>query len=108
MKKDNYFDRIFGPGWPSLAQLAPYFLAKPGREWFYASGNNGASLSLESIDGTDHLPRFEGRIGIRLSMWGNPDHGVLLLYTKAGGGNREDYTSKGDLKRLKEWGTYAA
>jgi hypothetical protein len=36
-------------------------------------------------------------------MWGNRDLGVLLIYTKYGGGYKEAYRSKGDLTRLREW-----
>ena len=102
MKKDIYFDNFFGPGWPSIEELRPYFLAKPGKAWFQTGGNDSGNLSLEGVEGTVHLPRFEGRIDIRLSMWGNPDLGVLLIYSKRGGGYREDYTSKGDLTKLKQ------
>ena len=35
-------------------------------------------------------------------MWGNPEHGVLLIYSKWGGGIKEIYSSKGDLARLGE------
>lgn len=103
MKKDCYFDNIFGPGWPPLRQLEPYFLAPPGKEWFHSGGNDSGGFSLEGIEGTEHLPLGGGRIDIRLSMWGNPDLGVLLIYSKRGGGRREDYTSKGDLTKLKTW-----
>ncbi len=103
MKKDIYFDNFFGPGWPSPANLEPYFLAPRGQEWFYTGGNDSGSLRLEGVDGSEHLQRGAGRIDIRLAMWGNPKFGVLLIYSKRGGGYREDYTSKGDLTRLKQW-----
>jgi hypothetical protein len=38
-----------------------------------------------------------------LTIVGNPRHGVLLQYVKAGAGRRDVYYSKGDLKRLREW-----
>lgn len=103
MKKHVYFDDFWGSVWPAVDQLEPYFLAPAGKEWFYASGNDGGNLRLEGVDGSDHLPRFNGRIDISLQMWGNPDLGVLLIYSKRGGGFREDYTSKGDLTKLKQW-----
>jgi len=36
-------------------------------------------------------------------MWGHPDLGVLLIYSKWGGGVKEMYSSKGDLARLRKW-----
>jgi len=36
-------------------------------------------------------------------MWGNPELGVLLIYSKWGGGLKETYSSIGDLTRLREW-----
>jgi hypothetical protein len=35
-------------------------------------------------------------------MWGNPEHGVLLIYSKWGGGLKQTYGSKGDFARLRE------
>jgi hypothetical protein len=35
-------------------------------------------------------------------MWGNPEHGVLLIYDRYGSGVHDTYTSKGDLTRLRE------
>jgi hypothetical protein len=103
MIKDIYFDRFFGPGWPSLEQLKPYFIAPAGKEWFYAGGNDSASISLKGLEGTEHLPFGNGQIFIELAMWGDPDLGVLLIYTKAGGPSRDDFTSVGDLTKLKQW-----
>jgi hypothetical protein len=103
MIKDVYFNAYHGPGWPSQEQMRPYFLAAPGNEWFYTGGNDSGSLRLKGVDGTDALPEGKGRIDINLLLWGNPDLGVLLIYQKVGGGHRENYTSKGDLTRLKEW-----
>lgn len=103
MRKDIYFDRKFGPGWPPLVELEPYFLAPKGKEWFYTGGNDTAGLTLEGVEGTEHLPEGKGRIDIRLSMWGNPALGVLMIYEKVGGGHLEVYSSKGDMRRMREW-----
>jgi Immunity protein Imm1 len=104
MIHDIYFDEFFGPGWPSQQDLEPYFFPPPnGRGWFHGTGNDSGSLSLKGIDGTEHLPFGKGRADIRLSMWGNPDLGVLIIYSKLGGGHQEMFSSKGDLTRLKEW-----
>lgn len=104
MRKDIYFDDFFGPGWPSIEELRPYFMAPKGKEWFYTGGNDSGGLSLEGLDGTDDLPHGRGRKDIRLSMWGNPELGVLLQYARYGGGvPRQDWFSKGDMRRIREW-----
>ncbi|OQW60735.1 MAG: hypothetical protein A4S14_02910 [Proteobacteria bacterium SG_bin9] len=51
---------------------------------------------------TEHLPFGRGRIDIELEMWGNPQLGVLIIYSKMGGGYKDVFTSKGDLNRLGE------
>ena len=38
-----------------------------------------------------------------LTIWVNLDLGIYIQYEKYGGGYREDYASKGDLTRLKEY-----
>ena len=103
MKKDIYFDRFFGPGWPPTSALEPYFASTSGSRWFHSGGNDGASISVEGVDGTESLKLGRGRVDIRLEMWGNPNLGVLLIYEKVGGGRAEGYCSKGDLSRLREW-----
>lgn len=104
MNKEIYFDTFRGPGWPEPNQLAPYFLAPRGKEWCYRGGNDGWSISLEGVDGTAPLHRLKGRKDIELTMWGNPDLGVLLQYSRVGGGvPRQDWFSKGNLTKLKRW-----
>lgn len=102
MKKHIYFDDFWGD-WPDPKELEHYFLAPPGQEWFFASGNDSAGLRVEGLYGTGSLALGKGRIDASLGMWGNPDLGVLLIYEKRGGGYRECYSSKGDLSRLREW-----
>jgi len=102
MRKWAKFDKHWGPGWPEPKSLERYFLAPRGQEWFYSGGNDGARLLIEGLHGTEHLPAHKGRIDADLMMWGNPDLGVLLIYSKWGGGYRETYSSKGDLSRLGE------
>jgi immunity protein Imm1 of predicted polymorphic toxin system len=102
MKKRAYFDTYWGKGWPALDWLRPYFLAPSGQRWFFDSGNDSAGIDLEGVEGTEHLELGKGRVDIHLAMWGHPQHGVLIIYSKRGGGYREDYTSKGDLTRLRE------
>jgi hypothetical protein len=101
MRKSVYFDALDGPGWPPPSQLQHYFLGP--RRWIFARRNDCWGLSAEGVDGTEHLPRSEGRVDLNLTVLGNFDHGILLHYHKFGGARGEFYYSKGDLSRLKEW-----
>ena len=104
MKKRAYFDAFDGPGWPLPGDLQRYFLAPPGQRWTFGSDNDSWGLKADGVDGTEHLPARKGRIDVRLTMLGNPDHGVLLHYHRFGGGYPPQfYYSKGDLGRLQEW-----
>jgi hypothetical protein len=78
-------------------------LAPAGQRWTFTSGNDNWGISAEGVDGTDHLPGNKGRIDIRLQMWGHPDLGVLLIWSKWGGGCKQTYSSKGDLGRVRQW-----
>jgi hypothetical protein len=103
MRKSTYFDVFDGPGWPSPSQLQHYFLSPAGRRRAFETDNDSWGLSAEGVDGTEHLPRGAGRIDIHLTLWGNPNHGVLLHYRKWGGASKQTYWSKTDLGRLREW-----
>jgi hypothetical protein len=96
MRKSAYFHKFWGTGWPSLQELEPYFLGPPGDQWFHKSGNDSAGFDAEGVDGTEHLQRGKGRVDVKLAMWGHPDLGVLLIYSKWGGGHKETFSS-GDL-----------
>lgn len=102
MGKRTYFDVFDGRGWPTPRQLEHYFLAPPGQRWTFETGNDSWGLDLLGADGTEHLETNKGRIDICLEMWGHPDLGVLVIYSKWGGGHKQTYTSKGDLSRLRE------
>jgi hypothetical protein len=102
MRKHTYFASRPSEGWPDPKDLESYFLAPPGKRWFFETGNDSAGLDVEGVDGTEHLEPNKGRIDIHLEMWGHPTLGVLLIYSKRGGGLRSMFTSKGDLKRLRE------
>lgn len=102
MKKHGYFDTFSDDRWPSLDWLKPYFIAPPGKEWFSSGGNDSAGFVIEGLHNTEHLPAHQVRVDADLMMWGNPAHGVLLIYSKWGGGRREVFSSKGDLSRIRE------
>ncbi|MEQ1672034.1 MAG: Imm1 family immunity protein [Hyphomicrobium sp.] len=103
MIKRVYFDDFDGPFWPSPAELEPYFLAPEGKEWFYSSGNDSAGFDATGVRGTEKLDRLKGRIDVRLSLWGNPKLGVLVMYRRYGGGFDECHYSKGDMSRMRQW-----
>jgi hypothetical protein len=106
MRKDAYFHTFLGPGWPSEAFLKPYFRTPPAGaiSWFPNSGNDSGGLSLEDLDSTGLLRPDLGRKDIQLDMWGNPELGVLLQYTRLGGGvPRQDWFSKGDMSKIRQW-----
>jgi hypothetical protein len=103
MQKRAHFDTYTRKGWPPISWLEPYFLAPKGKEWTFDTGNDNWGLSIEGVDGTGHLESYKTRVDIDLEMWGYPGLGVLLYYTKLGGGYRDRLSSKGDMSRLKEW-----
>lgn len=102
MYKLAYFDSYWGKGWPTIEWLQPYFINRAQDRWFWRTGNDSASLTIEGVDGTDALELGKGRIDVQLSMWAHPALGVLLIYSKWGGGHRDTLCSRGDLTRLGE------
>ncbi len=103
MKKTAYFASESIDGWPRPRDIERYFLAPPGQEWFYEGNNDTAGFQADGFDGTEHLELGKGRIIVELSLWGHPEHGVLLIWSRWGGGYKETYSSKGNLERLREW-----
>jgi immunity protein Imm1 of predicted polymorphic toxin system len=102
MKKYTEFDTYSGEGWPDLNWLEPYFLAPPGKQWFYDNSDSGG-LYAKGVGGTEHLEPYRGRIDLSLDMIGNPQLGLFLMYRRVGGGPRHTFFSKGDVRRLHEW-----
>ena len=100
MRNRVYFGRFDAPFWPALGELKPYFLPTAGQAWFNSGGNDTASLTLEGVDGTDHLDQYNGRIDISLQMVGHPTYGVFLFYEKTGAVR---YSSKGDMTKFKTY-----
>jgi hypothetical protein len=102
MRKTTYFEPLPFEGWPDPKDLEPYFLAPPGQEWSYVGRNDNWGLSAEGLYGTEGLQKLKEQVEAHLNMWGHPEHGVLIIYQKYGGGYREAFTSKGDMGRLRE------
>jgi hypothetical protein len=103
MRKRSYFACDLREEWPSPKELERYFLAPPGERWFFETGNDAALLQAFGVDGTEHREEGKGRIDLDFDMWAHPEIGVLLIYSKWGGGLKQSYSSKGDLSRLREW-----
>ena len=103
MRKYMYFASQRAWRWPAPEEIAPYFLAPKGQEWSYSGGNDSWGLRAEGLYETEALDFGKGRVDAELSMWGNGEHGVLLIYSKRGGGYRETFSSKGDMTRLHEF-----
>ena len=102
MRKRAYFDSRRIDGWPSLQKVKRHFFPSQGEPWPFAD-NDSAGFDAEGVDGTEHLEHGKGRIDIRLDLWAHPTLGVLLIWSKWGGGGGLAYTSKGDLSRLRQF-----
>jgi len=89
-------------GWPNPKELEHYFLGPQGYYWSGEDGSDSAALWAKGVHGTEHLDVGKGRIDIELLIWRNPDFGVLLIYSKWGGGVKEMCSSKGNLTHLRE------
>ena len=104
MLKRTDFGEYEHKGWPAPKTLSRFFLAPPGQEWFNYWGNDTAALSIEGLYGTENEDHLAGkRVDLDLYLYGMPGLGVLLIYHKHGGGYQDEYTSVGDMSRLKEW-----
>lgn len=103
MRKHAYFASRDIEGWPKPKEIEHYFLASPGKRWFFETRNDSAGFSADGVEGTGHLELENGRIDIWLRLWGHPKLGVLLIWTKSGGGLRYAYSSRGDLSKLRKW-----
>jgi hypothetical protein len=111
LKQSIYFGPFRSKPWPNQDQLAPYFLTKEGIDELLSTGNDNWSIDLYGLYGTEGLPKYLARgtnipgsqVDAELQMYFDPEFGVLLLYTKTGGGFEDCFCSAGDLTRLKEW-----
>lgn len=102
MKRSTYFDTYDGPGWPDSGSLAPYFLTDAGRRRAFDDDNDSWALRIDGLRGTEHLPQFNGRVDLVLTIVGNIEHGVLLCHQQWGP-NGVGHYSRGDLRRMREY-----
>jgi len=103
MRKQAFLDRHYSGYWPNLAEVRRYFSAPAEQQGSLASGHGSVLLSVEGVNGTAQLELGKGRIDIELSIWANPKHGVVVIYSKCGPEHRVNYSSQGDLSRLHEF-----
>jgi hypothetical protein len=103
MGKTAYLDAELTWEWPKPEEIEHYFLAPPDEHEFFDADAAEGFFQKEGAYDTEHLQPNEGRIDIRLMMWTDPDLGVLLIWSKWGGGHTEVFSSKGDLSRLREF-----
>lgn len=103
MKTRAYFDELWGDEWPTIDWLEPRFRAPPrGISPLQAKKGDGR-FEVEGVDGTGHLDKNNGRIDAVMLLCADPRYGLLFDYTRFGGGVREAFLSKGDLRRRLEW-----
>jgi hypothetical protein len=103
VKKSAYFASDAFEEWPRPRDIEHYFLAPPGKRWFFETGNDGGYLDVEGVDGTEHLEEGHGgRKDITLWVTGHPKFGVMLNWHKWDGKQNHGYHSRGDLRRLRE------
>jgi hypothetical protein len=57
---------------------------------------------VEGLEGTEHLPKWKGRLDIELDIIGNAEHGVLLFH-RIVGRTGTGYYSIADRGKLREW-----
>jgi len=103
MMKTTHFGDLDSDGWPTPKEFKQHFFGSEGRHWFPGSRSDAAALWAKGAHGTEHLEIERGRIDIDLWMWRNPDFGVLLIWSKWGGGYKDTFYSKGNLSRLHDF-----
>jgi hypothetical protein len=101
--RSAYIDFRRHRGWPTLEELQPYVLAPARQRSLLQTKNDNLGLVAEGVDGTEQLEPNEGRIDVDLDVWGHPELGILLIYSKWRGRLKQMYSSKGDLARLGGW-----
>ena len=113
MKKDIRFGHIRRESWPDPNLLKPFFIANRGQEWTYLGGNDCWGMSIGGLYGTEARPAYgqNGETGpntqveANLTMWGSPGLGVLIYYSRYGGGLSDHYYTVSDRSKLNQWVT---
>ena len=108
MKKEIYFPDFKIVAWPESERLRDYFLTPRGRDRTVENGNDSWGLDVKGLYGTENVKPYvqqtpEERAKVveaSLDMDFNPQLGVLLSYSRYGGGFAENYFSYSDLGRL--------
>ncbi|MEM7303584.1 MAG: hypothetical protein AAF468_21095 [Pseudomonadota bacterium] len=98
-KWSGFVDHTYGY-WPDPAEIKPFFSPEYENNEIYHGGGDDAVITLEGIDGTEHLQLGEGRKDIVLMMWFSPKFGVMLFYHRYGIEDGEIYYSKGDMSKI--------
>jgi hypothetical protein len=102
VSKTASFYTFGGEGWPDLVWLEPFFRSEVGRRQAFAD-RESYGLKLGGVDGTRYGRPSKGRIDIDLTIQGDLNHGILLWYSRSGGGQREGKYSKGDPANWRRW-----
>jgi hypothetical protein len=106
--KRSYIASNLKNHWPEPREIERFFLPPPHNEWFRHTSNDSGGFSAEGVNGTEHFAiKDDRRIDIEFQIWIRPEHGVMLIWSKWGGGFEEMFTSKGDMSRLREYITTA-
>jgi hypothetical protein len=101
MKKTAYLANFPQMGWPSRAQIKPFFFPATGNNWPTDGGNDAWALSLFPDANPNERGVNSRDTGIHLSMVGVPDFGVFMHWHHTGATIEDSYFSKGDLSKLK-------
>jgi len=102
-KRASFASESYEDTWPTPDDIQHFFLASPAKCWFFDTGIDVAYFRIEGVDGTDHLPPDDKRRAL-IYLWlvGHPTLGVQLYWRKWDGKRPHEYSSKGDLTRLRE------
>ena len=103
MDKQVDFGRIRGNYWPKPDQLKGLFIAPKGHEWTYEGGSDSAGLSISRQFVSEDAPSALHSTDLELILWGNPELGVLLQYSRTAAGTSQIFFSSGDLGKLNQW-----
>ena len=87
----------------SPGSCSTIFLLRLEESGFQDGRNDSAILMEQAAYNTDDLPIGQGCVKISLQLWGKPNLGVLLVYSRLGGGYGDFFSSKENMTRIREW-----